>query len=200
MADGARRLDGYLGQVRGRLRGRLPEAEVSEIVEELRSHVRDSAGSGGELGESDVAAVLERLGSPEELARQYVTESLLVQAGRSRSPWLLLRSLFRWATVSIVGFLAFLGVLTGYVLAAGFLCAALVKPFAPARVGLWRGGDELSLHLGFVSARPSQGEELLGWWIVPLGLLLGAAAFWLTRRLARWAIRRFRRTPLVPGR
>lgn len=39
---------------------------------------------------------------------QYVTESLLVRAGRSRSPWLLLGSLFRWATVSIASLFTFL--------------------------------------------------------------------------------------------
>lgn len=121
--------------------------------------------------------------------------------GEVRAPWRLLKTLFRWATVSIAGVLAFLGVLAGYLMAASFLCAALVKPFAPGRVGLWRlDGDHFSLRLGFVAPPPVQGEEILGWWIVPLGLVLGAALFWLTPRLARWAIRRFRRTPLVSAR
>ena len=108
MADAARTLDGYLSELRARLRG-LPEPEVSEILEELRSHVRDSAASGAEPVESAVAAVLDRLGSPEELASLYVTDRLLVRAGRSGSPWLLLRTLFRWATASLVGSLALFG-------------------------------------------------------------------------------------------
>lgn len=200
MADGARRLDDYLGELRARLRG-VPDAEASEIVAELRSHVRDSAGSGGELTASAVAAVLERLGSPEDLASLYVTESLLGQAGRSGSTWLLLRSLSRWATVSVAGCFALLGLIAGYVLAASFFCAALMKPFASGRVGLWRlAGGEISLRLGFVAPPPPQGQELLGWWIVPVGLLLGAGAFWLTPRFGRWAIRRFRRAPLASAR
>jgi hypothetical protein len=193
MADGP--LEGYLAELRARLRG-LPEAEVSDIIEELRSHVRDSADSGDER-DGDVATVLGRLGSPEELASLYVTDRLLARARSSRSPWLLPRSLFRWATVSVAGSCALAGLITGYLLAASLFCAALMKPFAPGPVGLWRlGDDELSLHLGIASAAPPQGEELLGWWIVPLGLLLGAGAFWLTPRVARWAIRRFRREPL----
>jgi hypothetical protein len=198
MADadaGSRRLDGYLGELRARL-GRLPDREAAEIVEELRSHVRDSL-PGGALTEEGVAAALARLGSPDELAALYAAESLLARAGRSRSPWLLFSSLFRWATMSVAGFFAFLGLLVGYALAASFLCAALMKPFAPRRVGLWlRDADTFSLHLGFADgSRP--GQELLGFWIVPLGLALGAGLGWLTTRFGRWCIGRFRRRPLL---
>jgi hypothetical protein len=200
MPDGARALEGYLSELRARLR-LLPGAEVSEILEELRGHVRDSVGRSGEPTENEVAAVLKRLGSPAELASLYQTESLLARAGRSRSPWLLLRSVGRWATVSAAGVFALFGLIVGYVVAGSFFCAAMVKPFAPARVGLFRlGEDEISLHLGLSAPPPAHGQELLGWWIVPLGLLLGAAAFRLTVGFARWAIRRFRRAPLVPTR
>jgi hypothetical protein len=135
----------------------------------------------------DVAGVLARLGSPEHLASLYAAERLLVRAERGGSPWLLATALLRWASVSAAG----------YLLAAGFFIAALVKPFAPGRVGLWRTADALSLHLGLAGGPAPRGEELLGWWIVPIGLLLGAAAAWLTARLARWAIRRFRPQPFA---
>ena len=118
MAEGPRRLDGYLSELRARLRN-LPDAEASEILEELRSHVCDSVGTGGELTESGVAAALRRLGSPAE-------------------------------------------------------AGVALRDGQPARAG---------------RAQP-----------VPMGLLLGAGAFWLTPRFGRWAIRRFRRTPLVPTR
>ena len=196
MADanaGARRLDAYLNELRGRLR-RLPDAEVAEIVEELRSHVRDTAGDGVALTEEAVAAALERLGPSEELAALYVTDSLLVRAGHSWSPWLIFSSIFRWATVSVAGFFAFLGLLVGFVLSASFFIAALAKPFSPDRTGLWRVDDSVSLHLGLASGPPSAGQELLGWWIVPFGLLVGVGGVWLTTRFGRWCIRRFRRT------
>jgi len=191
---GARRLDAYLNELRGRLR-RLPDAEVAEIVEELRSHVRDSAGEGVALTEEGVAAALERLGSPDELAALYVTDSLLARAGRSWSPWLVFSSIFRWATVSVAGFFAFLGLLVGFVLSASFFIAALSKPFSPNRTGLWHvDGESLSLHLGLASGPSPVGQELLGWWIVPLGLVVGVGGVWLTTRFGRWCIRRFRRT------
>lgn len=200
MPDGTRKLEAYLNELNAGLRG-VPEGERSEIVAELRSHVRDSAGN--ELDEIAVVAALERLGSPTELASLYRTQTMLTRAGNSPSSWLLFRSLFRWATMSVAGFFIFLGLLIGYVITACFFLAALVKPFAPDRVGLWwlpgSGQDgELSLRIGFfTSPSPPQGTELLGWWIVPLGLMLGALACWLTPRFGRWAIRRFRPSPLL---
>lgn len=186
-------LETYLLAVRARLRG-LPDAEVSDILRELRSHVTECVRPTEEA--ETVAAVLERLGPPEALAELYRTESLLTRADRSGSPWHLLRGFARWATMSFAGFFAFLGLLTGYMLSASLFITALVKPFAPERAGLWwTGGEDLSLHLGLrADPPPASAEELLGWWIVPIGLLLGAATLVLTHRGARWCIRRFRRT------
>jgi membrane protease YdiL (CAAX protease family) len=73
----------------------------------------------------------------------------------------------------------------GYFLSACFLLAALHKPFAPARVGLWQLGDEFSLHLGFgTGPLPTTGIELLGWWLVPAGILLGSAGVLTMNKLA----------------
>ena len=89
----------------------------------------------------------------------------------------------------------------GYVLAASFFLAAMLKPFRPERAGLFRtaAGDELTLRLGLSGSPTPPGEELLGWWIVPLGVLLGGTAYGLTVSFARWAIRRYRRRPLEPS-
>ncbi len=197
MGDGARMLDAYLSELRTLLRN-LPEPEVSEIEAELRSHVRDSGTRGG-LIESEVAATLARLGSPAALASLYDTDRLLVRAGRSRSPWLLLWSLFRWAAVSVAGICVLIPVIGGYLVAASFFIAALVKPFAPDRVGLWRlSNDEFSLRLGLTATVPPRGQELLGWAIVPLGLIVGSGTFLLAVWFGRWAIRSLPTDPAPP--
>ena len=73
----------------------------------------------------------------------------------------------------------------GYLASACFLIAALHKPFAPARVGLWHFNDEFSLHLGFgASPIALPGTELLGWWLVPAGVLLGSAGVLTMNKLA----------------
>jgi HAAS len=195
-----RKMDEYLKELRGALSS-LPDREAHDIVEEIRSHIRDSSETGGALSPESVAATLERLGPPRELASMYRMEHLAERAERTRSPWLALRLIFHWAGLSLSGAWVLLVSLVGYSLSACFLISAVAKPFNPQRVGLWRlddPQDSWSLHLGFRAA--PQGTEILGWWMVPLGLLVGAGLFLLTFRLGWRSVKRFRRTLILPGR
>jgi hypothetical protein len=186
--EGVRRLEVYLAELHRRL-GPLPESDRADILAELRVHVLESVGE-APTGDA-VAAVLERLGPAEVLAEQYVVGSTLAKAERSRSPWTLVRTLARAAGASLRAVPALLGCVVGYALALSLALAAVRKPMAPDRVGLWKlGADTYSLRLGFGQA--PVGEELLGWWIVPIGLLAGFGLLWLTTWFGRWAIRRLR--------
>jgi uncharacterized membrane protein len=184
-----RRIDSYLGKLRRNLR-RVKTEDVEEIVEELRSHIIDRAAGEGEATVAAVEIALASLGSPEELATQYMTDSLLQRAAISRSPFRVLQSLFRWASLSVIGFPALLGAIAGYGFGVLFLLCAVLKPFHPGTAGLWLIADAagdvvISLRMGFGSA-PAGGRELLGWWIVPLGLAAGCALVTLTTRLSLW--------------
>lgn len=170
----------YLRELRAQLHG---AADAEDILAEIRSHIEESG--------PDVAATLARLGTPAELATLYAVD-------RSSSPTILVRGLFRWAKVSIGGFFALIGVVVGYGLTISFFLAALIKPFAPHRTGVWwLAGDEISLRLGLGGSPPTYGHEVLGWWIVPIGLAAGALVLWATPRFGRWAVRRFLRRLLV---
>ncbi len=122
--DAQQRIEAYLGRLRGRLRG-INQDEVREIVEELRSHITDKAAASGEtqreITPAAVDAALAALGSPEELASQYLTDNLLARAEVSRSPLQILRSLFRWASLSVAGFFVLLGSLFGYFFGVVFI-------------------------------------------------------------------------------
>lgn len=184
-------VDSYLRKVRAGLRS-LTGTQVSEFIEELRSHIRDRAEAEGELNEASVLAALDSLGRPEDLAAMYLAENIVARAEESFSPWLIMKGVFRWAALSSAGVFVLLGSLVGYFLAASFTLCALRKPFVPGRVGLWQTGpDSFSLTLGFDA--PPPGTEVLGWWIVPLGLLMGAGLLVLTARLGLWGLRRFHR-------
>lgn len=188
----ARRVESYLNEVRAGLRG-IPNAQALEIVKELRSHILDRAATSGEVTEAGVAAALERLGRPKEIAAMYVAENIVTRAERSFSPWLVLKGLFHWAGISVAGVFVFFTSLTGYAIAASFTLSALMKPLAPDRVGLWVREDVYSLVvLGIIDA-PHSGTELLGWWIIPVGLMVGIGLFLLTSQFSLWSLRKFQR-------
>lgn len=194
-------IEEYLKQVRSHLRG-LREEQVAEIIAELRSHILERAAPTSDLTIQGVSAALETLGASEDLAREYVRDDVLAHAEISRSPLRLLDSLFGWATMSVAGFLVLIVSITGYFLGIVFLLVGLLKPFHPATAGLWAlrdvtGDLELSVRMGF-GAAPGNGDELLGWWIVPLGIVSGCGLVILTTRFALWCVRTYRRSrPLL---
>ena len=182
-------IDQYLAQLRTHLHS-LPHEQVVDIVEEIRSHIRDTAGDGA-MTEASISAALSRLGPPSALAASYVTDNLMARAQHNRMPWSILRGVFHWATLSVKGFLVFLVCLIGYGFGGSFFLTALVKPLNP-KAGLWLiDPDTYSLVLGMTDRWP-QGHELLGWKIIPIGLALGGGTILLTTHFGLWCIRRFR--------
>jgi hypothetical protein len=176
-------------------------ADAREIVEELRSHITEKAAEGGQVTAAGVDTALARLGSPEDLASQYTTDALLARAEVSRSPLRILESLFRWASLSIAGFLVLLTSIVGYFLGGTFMWCAVLKIVHPQTAGLWvfpNGGDTgISLRLGFGSP-PLGGRDALGWWIVPAGLIVGCGLVMLTTRFALWCARQYRKSLALP--
>jgi Protein of unknown function (DUF1700) len=201
MTDEAQvKIEAYLSRVRGRLRG-LGVEEKREILEELRSHIMDKAASSGEQRGAAVEAALTSLGSPEELAREYVTDELLARAEVSRSPWQLLDGLFRWASISLAGFYVLSGSIVGYFMGTAFILVAALKPFHPETAGLWLSRDAtgeraFSLRMGFGTV-PAGMREVLGWWIVPIGLLVGCGLLIGTTRVALWCARQYRKSRAI---
>jgi uncharacterized membrane protein len=205
-AEARLKLEAYLGRLRAGLRG-MQDKEVSEIVEELRSHVMDKAathesaaceGAKGELTAAAVDGALAALGSPEELANQYMTDNLLARAEVSRSPVRILEGLFRWASLSIAGFFVLLGSLVGYFVGGVFMLVAIAKLFHPHTAGFWilphsSGDSEISFRLGFGSV-PAGARDVLGWWIVPIGWMAGGGLVMLTTHIAVWFVRKYRRS------
>jgi uncharacterized membrane protein len=204
-SDSQQKVDAYLGRLRARLRG-IKDQEVRDIVDELRSHIMEKAflagEPSGEPANAEVDAALAALGSPEELAREYLTDNLLAQAEVSRSPVQILKGLFRWASLSIAGFLVLLGSVVGYFFGIVFVLVAVAKLFHPHTAGLWAipdgaGDSMISFRLGFGSV-PVGGQDLLGWWMVPTGWLGGCGLVMLTTKIAVWLVRQYRKSRTLP--
>ena len=200
----------YLQDLTTALRS-LPKAQSNDIVEELRSHIVEKSAAGvdvnldmnGAMTPASVDAVLAGLGAPESLARLYVADDLQIRALRSRSPVLIIRTLFRWASLSFAGFSALAASIIGYSLSLSLIICGLLRPIHPQTAGLFRIPDgandySVSLRLGFTGV-PLGSHDLLGSWIIPIGIMAGLSLFLLTSLFALWSIRRLRRaTPPRP--
>ena len=110
----------------------------------------------------------------------------MARARATFSPTLILRTTIRWATKTVLGFVAFVVGLVGYGLGVSLIACALLKPFLPGNIGLWI--DRHGMNLGFEIPRP-HGQELLGWWIIPLGLMAGTALLLVSTVFLRWMLR-----------
>jgi hypothetical protein len=195
------RIEGYLNRLRQAL-GTLPPEEVAEIVREIRGHIVERAESSDVLSEATLKGILSALGNPDDIAALYQSRAMVARARASTSPLLILTTTIRWAGMSLVGLVTCLFGLIGYVLGIGFLVSPILKMLYPDRVGLWVGPEYWNLSLGALSAAEqgrAHAQEVLGWWLIPFGLIVGPAILILTTLLLRWALRfAFRPTALRP--
>jgi len=192
---GMAHLDCYLDQVRRYLKG-LPKSEADEIVAELRAHVLDKVA--GATTPNQIEAAIAALGTAREVARLNLTERVAADVEINRSPWRVLSAIGRLATLSAYGLFAFLVSFTGYGMAVAFLATAAVKPFAWRNAGLWvtsKGPDDYSASLALgITDKPHAGHELLGVWIIPIGIAAGLILGWLTWRFGIFSVRVMRRS------
>ena len=180
----------YLARLRASLIG-LTVSEREDIVQEIQMHIRERIAD----PQASVEAILAGLGPAAELAQQYRTGILVQRARRSISPLVILRAALRWATTGIEGFIVFLIAIIGYATGVSFLLMALLKPSFPHNTGLWVGPDQfnLSFRMGMTMANPTPPvHEVLGWWLIPLCLIIGSLSLALTTKLLQFLFRRFR--------
>lgn len=187
------RIDAYLMQLRRSL-GELPPEEVTDILQEIRGHILERAEAAGDLTDERLVAILTALGKPEDIAPLYQAESLMARARTSLSPTLLLRGALRWAMLSVRGFAIFVIALIGYGIALGFLVGGFGKMIAPHEIGAWWSPGSFSIG----TTNDPAAHDMLGWWLVPVGLMVGSVALVATTLALRWSFRFAKtRTPLV---
>jgi uncharacterized membrane protein len=179
------KIDAYLMQLRRSL-NELPPEEVSEILKEIRGHILERAETSGELTEEKLVAILKALGSPEQIAPLYQADALVARARSSLSPRVVMRGIHRWSTLSVWGFVLFVLGLVGYATGASLIMSGLLKIFLPGKIGAWVGPHAL-FDIG--ANNDPAARDVLGWWLVPLGLLGGPAVIMATTRILRWTLR-----------
>jgi len=167
----------------------MTAAEREDILHEIAAHIQDSMAESNE----PAAAVIARLGSPEELAPQYNQGLLLRRASRSFSPVMLLRATLRYASKGIASALVFFCGLVSYLVGVGLAGTALLKLISPSHTGAWVvNGHLVASGTQFVPPAPPA-QEILGWWYTPIALVLGSLLCSGTTYAIRAFLRRSRR-------
>jgi uncharacterized membrane protein len=180
----------YLVRLRASLIG-MTLAEREDIVQEIQMHIRERSSD----PQISIEEILAGLGPADELAQQYQTGLLVQKARHTISPMVVLRATLRWATTGVEGFLVFMIAITGYMSGAAFLLLALLKPFFPRYTGLWvgPGAFDFSFRMGATMTNPaSPVHEVLGWWLIPVCLILGSLSLAVTTKLIQFLLRWFR--------
>jgi len=163
-------IDAYVRRLLWALQA-LPHDDRLNIASEIHGHLAEYATRGADAFERALA----RMGSPDALARSYVEEFELAGAVNRASPVTLLLNILNRGTRSILAFIVGLVALSLYGVAAACALVAVAKFISPANVGAWKG--EHFAGAGIMDVPPAGAHELLGYWIVPVALVIALLCF-----------------------
>lgn len=164
----------------------LPQARRQDFVLELRAHVMEKLSQVAVVTEADCKGVLEALGTPDEIARQYRMEFLLKHSSWNLSPVTVLRTLLRWTLAGVQGYLVFLVAMIGYLLAACFYITALLKLFFPHNIGMYVSDQGVNL----ANFPVQHGYDVMGNYYIPFAVFTGYLFTFGTTLLIRLLVRR----------
>lgn len=143
----------------------LSEADRSELLMEINSHIYEGTAKCDEKNEIDgLLDVTARLGAPEEFLKPLVAGKKLDRAVRSFNP----KDVFQAIMLNLkygVSYTIF-GLL--YLCLFSFVIIALLKVISPEHTGLFYSGNNFH-GLGYVT-ETSGLSEILGYWIIPIAL------------------------------
>ncbi len=185
-------IDDYLAALRRQLRD-LMEEDMNDIVEEIRAHILDKTVAGADPAQVEQA--LAALGAPRELAARYCTEEMMRRAEAHRSSTQKARIVGRWTFSILAGLVVLIVSAVGYSLGGLFIIMGIAKLMWPKGTGLWEshypdGTWGLGLSGGSGNTPPANAHDLLGWWLYPIGFILGPVVIYGTYRLGRWTARK----------
>ena len=173
------------------LRTFLKRDVVADAVREVESHIRERVRETEPMpNERDALnRLLDAIGPPHRLARAYSAELAVDEAVSSGRLWPTARAVFALALNTTEGFAVGVALLCGYLMSAGCLIVALMKPIFPDNVGVrWVNGEfrgagwELFVEPGTVMTH--------GWWVMTICAVVGSLLLWLTHRGTRRYLRR----------
>jgi len=183
---GESRINGYLSILDRSLRSFLPRETAADAVREVESHIRERCDQADASPDERAAIerVLAELGPPLRVAQAYSHEMTLDEAVTTGRFVPVVRALWHAATTSVFGFAWALIVFTGWTMGVSFLAMGVLKPIFPNNVGYFTLNGQ-SRGFGIEFAMPPGTEAHGGFWVIPIGLVVGLAILVVTQRLSR---------------
>jgi len=177
--DLSRRLwDDYLGRVETAVEP-LRSGIRTELVREIKTHLLESIEKDDAEDEAErVLNATEKMGRPEAYLEPIVTDRMIEEGSTTFNPiWILKglgRTLMRGVKAGLIGLL--FGI--GYLVALAVTSLAVLKPIFPNHVGLFYDPSTglQRFAFGFLD-NPAGRPEVLGYWIIPVSLLLGVGIY-----------------------
>jgi sulfur carrier protein ThiS len=178
-------LECYLGRFQAALRGRSV-AERQDIVDEIRAHVHERMCVSGR----SIPDLLDRLGTPEALAAEYVHGDLVPRQSAADTEYAFFRTVFAWVAACFHFVATVAVVVYGY--GATLVCFGLflVRMALPQITQVWMTSE---WELGIGPDQPKDVQVFLLHWVQPLLFGLAVALMMLTTMAVRYLYPRFRR-------
>jgi hypothetical protein len=163
----------------------LDKDQLKELQLEIQDHLYESFKQ--ETGESEAVRLLnaiDKIGDPEEYIKPMVTDMLLSSASRTLNPKTIIKGLYYNLFEGIRHLFVSLFFVLGYLIAITFGSMAILKLFFPKNVGFFvykSGGHAFGIIGDPINVR----TEILGYWIIPIGIVLSLLLYFLLTRSLR---------------
>ncbi len=175
-------LKNYLAELKSKLKY-LPVPERQETLDELHSDIlselQEQKAENPSMEIKFLLSILEKLGKPFEVVDEILSKKLT--SFQKHYPRRLLtftcKALLGAVIVSFTSFLSLILYFYGFL----NLAMAILKPFIPERIGLFIANQSFhsygillkSSMAGTGTTRIQATSELFGYWIIPIGIILG---------------------------
>lgn len=157
---------------------RLDKEEANDVIREIESHLYDALELQQQQGQvSNAQSILDGFGEPRVLAQQYVEH--MVNGAPPPKGFNAIQKVKRGVTKSLFYSMAFVG----YGISLFFIVVGLCKLVMPEAVGVWSASQGNSIIITFSEHSLSKSQEIFGYWLIPITLLLGGFIAGLTTKI-----------------
>lgn len=159
---------------------RLDKSDAQDVIREIESHILDALELEEKSGRMlDPQEILDGFGEPRELANQYVEH--LLKGTPPPIGFKAIQKVKRGATNTLYYSMGLLG----FGVAVFLIVMGLGKLFMPAEIGVWSAAQGNSIIISFSEHDYADSAELLGYWLSPVAIGIGAGIAFLTKSVLR---------------